>query len=281
MNPKIKQKISTVKTLLDKGKTPREISKQMNISYSSVIKYKNIIKEEFAVELPKEEIVFTAEELPPVDTEKRLEVITKDFMIGKNSFGIRIYNDGEQNYFDYDDLTSAVELGLDKKIEANFVMLKDKKVVDLVSLIAYINQVKDYSFRKSIIDYIFYTDTFSQFYDIINSFILVDSLINNISDKYSEIKNYNNIQLDLLHNIENDNKSDGTEYTKQLKELRLRRRKSKNYLTLANQIKYGLSNKNIHSQSLVLLANRVLETMENLYEGKYNPRADRNNVGEE
>lgn len=281
MNQKIKQKILTVKTLLDKGKTPREISRQMNISYSSVIKYKNMIKEEFAVDLTKEEVAPALEVLPPKNTEKRLEVITKDFMIGKNSFGIRIYNDGKQNYFDYDDLTSAVELELDKKVEIDFVILKDKKVIDLVSLIAFVNQVKDYGFRKSVIDYIFYTDTFSQFYDVTTSFILVDSIINNISDKYSEIKNYNNIQLDLLHNIENDNKSDGTEYIKQLKELRLRRRKSKNYLTLANQMKFGLSNKNIHSQSLAILANRILEIMESLYEGKYTPRADRINTEEE
>lgn len=281
MNQKIKQKILTVKTLLDKGKTPREISKQMNISYSSVIKYKNMIKEEFAVDLTKEEVAPALEVLPPKNTEKRLETITKDFVVGKNSFGIRIYIDEEQSYFDYDDLTSAIELELDKKVEIDFVILKDKKVIDLVSLIAFVNQVKDYGFRKSVIDYIFYTDTFSQFYDVTTSFILADSIINNISDKYSEIKNYNNIQLDLLHNIENDNKSDGTEYIKQLKELRLRRRKSKNYLTLANQMKFGLSNKNIHSQSLAILANRILETMESLYEGKYTPRADRINVEEE
>lgn len=281
MNQKIKQKILTVKTLLDKGKTPREISKQMNISYSSVIKYKNMIKEEFVEDLAKEEVAPALEVLPPKNTEKRLETITKDFVVGKNSFGIRIYIDEEQSYFDYDDLTSAIELELDKKVGIDFVILKDKKVVDLVSLIAFVNQVKDYGFRKSVIDYIFYTDTFSQFYDVTTSFILADSIINNISDKYSEIKNYNNIQLDLLHNIENDNKSDGTEHIKQLKELRLRRRKSKNYLTLANQMKFGLSNKNIHSQSLVILANRILETMESLYEGKYTPRADRINVEEE
>lgn len=281
MNQKIKQKILTVKTLLDKGKTPREISKQMNISYSSVIKYKNMIKEEIAVDLTKEEVAPALEVLPPKNTEKRLETITKDFVVGKNSFGIRIYIDEEQSYFDYDDLISAVELELDKKVEIDFVILKDKKVIDLVSLIAFVNQVKDYGFRKSVIDYIFYTDTFSQFYDVVNSFILVDSIINNISDKYSEIKNYNNIQLDLLHSIENDSKSDGAEYIKQLKELRLRRRKSKNYLTLANQMKFGLSNKNIHSQSLVILANRILETMESLYEGKYTPRADRINAEEE
>ena len=281
MNQKIKQKILTVKTLLDKGKTPREISRQMNISYSSVIKYKNMIKEEIAVDLTKEEVAPALEVLPPKNTEKRLETITKDFVVGKNSFGIRIYIDEEQSYFDYDDLISAVELELDKKVEIDFVILKDKKVIDLVSLIAFVNQVKDYGFRKSVIDYIFYTDTFSQFYDVVNSFILVDSIINNISDKYSEIKNYNNIQLDLLHSIENDSKSDGAEYIKQLKELRLRRRKSKNYLTLANQMKFGLSNKNIHSQSLVILANRILETMESLYEGKYTPRADRINAEEE
>ena len=281
MNQKIKQKILTVKTLLDKGKTPREISKQMNISYSSVIKYKNMIKEEIAVDLTKEEVAPALEVLPPKNTEKRLETITKDFVVGKNSFGIRIYIDEEQSYFDYDDLISAVELELDKKVEIDFVILKDKKVIDLVSLIAFVNQVKDYGFRKSVIDYIFYTDTFSQFYDVVNSFILVDSIINNISDKYSEIKNYNNIQLDLLHSIENDSKSDGAEYIKQLKELRLRRRKSKNYLTLANQMKFGLSNKNIHSQSLAILANRILEIMESLYEGKYTPRADRINAEEE
>ena len=281
MNQKIKQKILTVKTLLDKGKTPREISKQMNISYSSVIKYKNMIKEEIAVDLTKEEVAPALEVLPPKNTEKRLETITKDFVVGKNSFGIRIYIDEEQSYFDYDDLTNAVELELDKKVEIDFVILKDKKVIDLVSLIAFVNQVKDYGFRKSVIDYIFYTDTFSQFYDVVNSFILVDSIINNISDKYSEIKNYNNIQLDLLHSIENDSKSDGAEYIKQLKELRLRRRKSKNYLTLANQMKFGLSNKNIHSQSLAILANRILEIMESLYEGKYTPRADRINAEEE
>ena len=136
MNQKIKQKILTVKTLLDKGKTPREISKQMNISYSSVIKYKNMIKEEFAVDLTKEEVAPALEVLPPKNTEKRLETITKDFVVGKNSFGIRIYIDEEQSYFDYDDLTSAVELELDKKVEIDFVILKDKKVIDLVSLIA-------------------------------------------------------------------------------------------------------------------------------------------------
>lgn len=119
--------------LLNKGKTPRQICDELEIGYSTVMKYRREILNE-------------------VEVNENVNQLTKQFNIGSDTFNVKIIEKGQNTLYNLQDLSNAIEkykgINIDKIIRKTFENGEEYVYENYLMPIA--NTVKDYNFTQQV-----------------------------------------------------------------------------------------------------------------------------------
>lgn len=119
--------------LLNKGKTPRQICDELEIGYSTVMKYRREILNE-------------------VEANENVNQLTKQFNIGSDTFNVKIIEKGQNTLYNLQDLSNAIEkykgINIDKIIRKTFENGEEYIYENYLMPIA--NTVKDYNFTQQV-----------------------------------------------------------------------------------------------------------------------------------
>ena len=119
--------------LLNKGKTPRQICDELEIGYSTVMKYRREILNE-------------------VEANENVNQLTKQFNIGSDTFNVKIIEKGQNTLYNLQDLSNAIEkycgLNIEKIIRKTFENGEEYIYENYSMPIA--NTVKDYNFTQQV-----------------------------------------------------------------------------------------------------------------------------------
>lgn len=155
----------SIKKLLEKGRTPRQICDELEIGYSTVMKYRREIMSE-------------------INVNDNVSQLAKEFNINGNVFQVRIIEKSQNTLYNLQDLSNAVEkykgVNIDKIIRKTFENGEEYVYENYLLPIA--NTVKDYYFTKQVKDILFATVDCPQGMEIVSCLNRLNEFVNTSND---------------------------------------------------------------------------------------------------